>query len=88
MCEIFLERDCLYSLKDIINNQLYKSTVKYGIDSIVNKGPQIWQNAPYRLKKLRTFKYIQMQYNPGKRRDINCQCNICKTYIRNVGYVH
>ena len=50
MCEIFLERDCLYSLKDIINNQLYKSTVKYGIDSIVHKGPQIWQTLPADLR--------------------------------------
>ena len=62
-----------------------KSTVKYGIDLIVYKGPQIWQTFSKDLKNSDFLSIFKCNFK--KLWDINSQCKICKTYIRNVGYV-
>ena len=86
MSEIFQKYYCPYSLRNprpLTTN--LKSTVKYGIDSIVYKGPQIWQTLPTDLRNSESL--IIFKCNIKKLWDINCQCKICKNYIRNVAYV-
>ena len=86
MSEIFKKEDCPYSLRNprsLTTN--CKSTAKYGIDSIVYKGPQIWKTLPTDLRNSESLSIFKC--NIKKLRDINCQCKICKTYTRNVGYV-
>ena len=81
MSKIFTKKDCPYSLRNprsLITN--CKSTVKYGIDSIV-----YLQTLP---TDLRNSEWSSMfKCNIKNLRDINWQCEICKIYIRNVGYV-
>ena len=84
--EIFKKKNCPYSLRNprsLITN--YKSTVKYGIDLIVYKGPQIRPTLPTDLRNSESLSIFKC--NIKKLRDINCQCKIFKTYIRNVGYL-
>ena len=84
MSEIFKKKDSPYSLRNprsLIAN--CKSTVRYGIDSIVYKGPQIWQTLPTDFRNSESLSIFK--YNIKKLRDISCQCKICKTYMRNAG---
>ena len=86
MSEISKKKDLPYSLRSprpLITN--CKLTLKYGIDSIVYKGPQIWQTLPTDLRKSESLSIFKC--NIKKLRNINSQCKICKTYIRNVGFV-
>ena len=81
MSKIFTKKDCPYSLRNprsLITN--CKSTVKYGIDSIV-----YLQTLPTDLRNSESS--IMFKCNIKNLRDINWQCEICKIYIRNVGYV-
>ena len=66
-----LKNDCPYSLRNprsLTTN--YKSTVKYAIDSIVCKGPKIWQTLPADLRNSESL--IIFKCNIKKLRDINC----------------
>ena len=86
MSEIFFKKYCPLSLRNsrsLIPN--YKSTAKYGIDLIAYEAPQIWQTLPTDLRNSESLRIFKC--NKRKLWDINCQCKICKTYIRNVGYV-
>ena len=83
MRKIFKIKDSLRNLRSLITN--CKSTVKYGINSIVYKGSQIWQTLPTDLRNSESLSVFK--YNIKKPHDINCKCKICKICIRNVSYV-
>ena len=64
--QIFKKKDCPYPLRNsgtLMTN--FKATVNV-IDSILYKGPQIWQTFPTDLKNLESL-------------TINFPCKICKT---------
>ena len=78
MSKIFKRKNCPYSLRNprpLITN--CKSTVKYDIDSIVYKGPQIWQTLPTDLRNSESLSIFKCSIK--KLRYINCQYKICKT---------
>ena len=53
MNKVFQTNDCPYELRNArILASKHKSTVKYGINTIAFKGPQIWQRIPFKIKKL------------------------------------
>ena len=86
MSEIFRKKDRPNSLGNpglLITN--WKSTVKYGINSIVYKSSKICQTLPTDLRNSESLSIFKC--NIKKLRDINCQRKICKTYIPNVDYV-
>ena len=48
---MFQTNDCPYDLRNPrILAPKHKSTIKYGINTIAFKGPQIWQNIPLEIK--------------------------------------
>ena len=48
---MFQTNDCPYDLRNPrILASKHKSTIKYGINTIAFKGPQIWQNIPLEIK--------------------------------------
>lgn len=53
-----------------------KSTVKYGIDSIVYEGPENWQTLPTGLRNSKSLSIFKS--NVKKLQDINCQCKFVK----------
>ena len=83
MREIFKIKDSLRNLRSLITNS--KSAVKYGIDSIVYKGPKFWQTLPTDLRNSESLSIFKC--NVKKLWDINCKCKICKICTRNVSYV-
>ena len=78
MRQISKKEDCPYSLRNprsLITN--CKSTVNYGFDSIVYKGPQIWQTISTDLRNSESLSIFKCDIK--KLRDTNCRCKICKT---------
>ena len=50
--EVFQTNYCTYDLRNPrILASKHKSTIKYGINIIVFKSPQIWQNIPLKIRK-------------------------------------
>ena len=51
MNEVFQTNDCPYDLRNPrIPASKHKSTIKYGINIIAFRGPQIWQNIPLEIR--------------------------------------
>ena len=63
MNKVFQTNDCPYELRNArILASKHKSTVKYGINTIAFKGPQIWQRIPFKIKKLGISLSFQIEY--------------------------
>ena len=60
-------------------------TVRYGDRSLQSFGVRLWNQLPKPIQELDSFNkfknFIKM-WRPSK-----CPCDICKTYIRGVGYI-
>ena len=51
MNEVFQKNDCPYDLRNPrIPASRHRSTIKHGINAIVVKGPQIWENIPSEIR--------------------------------------
>ena len=59
-------------------------TVNYGQETLAHLGPKIWSIVPMDIKKFSLSKFIKKirKWKPDK-----CPCRLCKTYIRNLGFV-
>ena len=60
-------------------------TSSYGIESLANLGPKIWSLVPDDIKAIKSFNLFKKNiklWKPNK-----CPCNICKTYVRGIGYI-
>lgn len=60
------------------------NTVKYGEKSLQNLGVRLWDQLPkevQELDNLDVFKEFIKKWRPPK-----CPCNICKIYVRGLGY--
>lgn len=72
MSEISKIKECLYSLTNLRSlTTSCKSTVKYDIDLIEYKGPQILQILPTDLRNSKSLSIFKG--NVRKLQDINCQ---------------
>ena len=59
-------------------------SVSYGLDTFVYRGNEIW-NLPNEIKSakdLKTFKILLCANDTNL-----CSCNLCKSYLPNVGYI-
>ena len=63
----------------------HKSTIKYGIDTIVFKDSQIWQNIP--LEKRNSASFSLFKLNITQIHSLSCRCKICRSFIANLGYI-
>ena len=51
MNDVFQTNDCPYDLRNPkILASKHKSTIKYGINTIAFRSPQIWQNIPLEIR--------------------------------------
>ena len=82
----------IFILKDSLNHSSRKifqtsniRTSAYGLESLRHIGPKIWDMIPKELKDLESLKVFTdnvKQWTPS-----NCPCKLCKSYIKNVGYL-
>ena len=84
MNEVFQINECPYNLRNPRTlASKHKSTVRYGLDTIAFKGPQIWQDIPLEIRNSESL-YL-FKSNIKQMQSISCQCKICKTFIANLG---
>ena len=60
-------------------------TTKYGLNTISNLAPKIWEKVPYDIKSsesLNLFKNKIKSWIP-----IKCPCGLCRPYVHNVGFI-
>ena len=60
-------------------------TSRYGLKSISYRANQIWNTLPEELKNLPSLASFKNNIKTWKAD--KCLCNICKTYIANLGYL-
>ena len=61
-------------------------TTKYGIESLAHFGPKLWKIVPNDLKNIKSldlFKKRIKTWIPD-----NCPCDLCRTYVKGVGFVN
>ena len=86
MNEVFQINECPYNLRNPRTlASKHKSTVRYGLDTIAFKGPQIWQDIPLEIRNSESL-YL-FKPNMKQMQSISCHCKICKTFIANLGYL-
>jgi len=60
-------------------------TVSYGIETFGYKASQIWQNIPSDIQQLDDISIFKK--NITNYCENICNCNLCKSYIANLGYI-
>ena len=67
-------------LYDLINPRIlaskHKSTIKYVIDTIAFKGPQISQNIPLKIRHSESLSLVKL--NIKQIQGLTCRCKICR----------
>ena len=86
MNEVFQTKDCPYDLRNPrILSSKHKSTIKYGINTIVFRVPQIWQKIPLEIRNLESLSLFKS--NIKQIESLPCCCKICRSFIANLGYI-
>ena len=84
MNEVFQTNDYLYDLRNPrILASKHKSTIKYGINIIAFRGPQIWQNIPLEIRNSESLSIFKS--NIKQIQSLSCCCKICRSFIANLG---
>ena len=83
MNEVFQINDYPYDLRNsrILASE-HKSTIKYGINTIAFKGPQIFQNIPLEIRNSESLSLFKL--NIKQIQSLPCHCNICCSFIANL----
>ena len=86
MHKVFPESHVPYNLrKDTYFKTKNIHSVHNGLDTLSYRGPKTWDLVPNNIKQspnLNIFKAKIKTWRPT-----GCTCNICKTYIRNLGFI-
>ena len=85
MKNIFTPRDHNYSTRNECLTYPIPRTVTYGLESFGYRANEIWNSLPKHIQAandVKTFKSLLSNNNHNL-----CSCNLCKTYVSNVGYV-
>ena len=61
-------------------------TENYGKETLRYRGPITWNLLPLEIKSAKTLKSFEEQIVKWKPR--NCTCRLCKTYVKNVGFIN
>ena len=86
MNEVFQTNDCPYELRDPrILASKHKSTIKHGINTIVFRGSQIWENIPLEIRDSESLSLFKS--NVKQVQSLPCRCKICHSFIANLGYI-
>ena len=60
-------------------------TVRYGLEIALYRAPQLWSLVPTDLKSAPNV--IQFKSKIKHWECTECPCKLCRTYLRNIGYV-
>ena len=60
-------------------------TVRYGLETALYCAPQLWSLVPADLKSLPNLNLFKSKIKHWKCTE--CPCKLCRTYLRNIGYV-
>ena len=60
-------------------------TVRYGLEKALYRAPQLWSLVPADLKSLPNVNLFKSKIKHWECTE--CPCKLCKTYLRNIGYV-
>ena len=86
MNKVFQTNDCPCNLRNPgILASKHKSTIKYGINTIAFRGPQIWQNIPLKIRNLGSVSLFKS--NIKQIQSLHCSCKICRSFIANLGHI-
>ena len=61
------------------------NTVNNGLETIRYRGPKTWELVPEEIKKSKTFSIFKSKIKKWK--PLGCNCRLCKTYIKDLGYL-
>ena len=61
-------------------------SVRYGTETVHFRGPQIWSLVPDNIKKLNTLSEFKSEIRKWK--PVGCKCRLCKTYVKNIGFIN
>ena len=85
MRDIFCPSQHKYNTRNQIFAYPNPQTVAYGIESFGYKATQIWNSIP---KEIRTASDVASFKNRlSSDKAYVCTCNICKNYVKNIGYI-
>ena len=83
---MFQTTDCPYDLKNPrILASKHKFTIKYSINTIAFKGPQIYQNIPLEIRNSESLNLFKS--NIKHLQGLPCRWKICRSFIANLGYM-
>ena len=60
-------------------------TVRYGLETALCCAPQLWSLVPTDLKSAPNFNQFESKIKHWECTE--CPCKVCRTYLRNIGYV-
>ena len=87
MQELFTEKEYRYDLRNKRSwNMHTMRTLNYGIETITNMGPKIWDLVPTDIKQSKTL--VEFKKKIKKWKTISCECRLCKSYIYSLGYIN
>ena len=69
--------ECIFKTSNV-------KTVSWGTETLAHLGPKIWSLIPNDMKTFSLSKFTKKirKWKPKK-----CPCRLCKTYVRNLGFV-
>ena len=62
-----------------------RRTVNYGLETICYRAPFLWANLPPEYKLANSLNIFKRKIKNWKGE--NCPCRLCKTYVRELGYI-
>ena len=86
MKSIFCPSQHNYNTRNMLLEHPNPRTVSYGLESVGYKANQIWNCLPKTIQTandIKTFKNLL-----SKNKTNLCTCNLCKTYVANIGYIN
>ena len=60
-------------------------TVRYGLETALYRAPQLWSLVPTDLKSLPNVNQFKSKIKHWECTE--CPCKLCKTYLKNIGYI-
>ena len=87
MKKVFRVSDISMNLR---SNPCFKTcnvrSVHYGTETVHFRGPQIWSLIPDNIKNLNTLSEFKSEIRKWK--PVGCKCRLCKTYVKNIGFLN
>ena len=62
-----------------------RRTVNYGLEFVGFRAPFLWANLPLEYKLANSLNIFKRKIRNWKGE--NCPCRLCKTYVRELGYI-